>query len=77
VYQPVPREKQWAARIRFVGGASFYVLGIVVALVNAVASFILIGLVAVYYIVERTPSAPQTPGGPGAAGFTGDESPLI
>jgi len=77
VLQPVPREQHWAARIRFVGGASFYVLGIVVAFVNAVASFVLMGLVAVYYIVERTPARPQTPGEHGAADSPGGESPLI
>ena len=33
-------------------------VAIVVALFNAVAAFVLIALVAVYYIVERTPAAP-------------------
>jgi uncharacterized membrane protein len=57
VYQPVPREKHWAARIRFVGGGGVYVLAIVVSLVNAIAAFVIIGLTAVYYIFERTPTA--------------------
>ena len=56
VYQPVPREKHWAARARFVGGGLVYVAAIVVALFNAVASFVLIALTAVYYIVEHTPA---------------------
>ena len=56
VYQPVPRERHWAARARFVGGGLVYVVAIIVALVNAIASFVLIALVAVYYIVERTPA---------------------
>jgi uncharacterized membrane protein len=57
VYQPVPRERHWAARARFVGGGLVYVVAIIVALVNAIAAFVLIALVAVYYIVERTPVA--------------------
>jgi len=57
VFQPVPRERHWAARARFVGGGLVYVVAIIVALVNAIASFVLIALVAVYYIVERTPAA--------------------
>ena len=54
VYQPVPREKHWAARVRFVGGGGVYVLAILVSLVNAIAAFVIIGVVALYYIVERT-----------------------
>ena len=64
VYQPVPPERHWAARARFVGGGAVYVLAIVVALFNAVAAFVIIALVAVYYIVERTPSAPADPADP-------------
>lgn len=55
VYQPLPPERHWAARARFAGGALVYVLALVVAIFNAVASFILIALVAVYYILENTP----------------------
>jgi len=61
VYQPVPPDKRWAARARFVGGGLVYVVAIIVALFNAVASFVLIGLVAVYYIFERTPASPGPP----------------
>jgi uncharacterized membrane protein len=57
VYEPVPRERHWAARARFVGGGLVYVVAIIVALLDAIASFVLIALVAVYYIVERTPAA--------------------
>ena len=48
---------------RFVGGALFYVLALVVALFSAVASFVLIALVAVYYVLENTPvyAAPTAP----------------
>ena len=61
VYQPLPPEKHWAARARFVGGGLVYVIAILVALFNAIAAFVLIALVAVYYIVERTPASPAGP----------------
>ena len=61
--QPLPPERHWPARRRFVGGALFYVLALVVALFSAVASFVLIALVAVYYVLENTPvyAAPTAP----------------
>jgi uncharacterized membrane protein len=65
VYQPVPPERRWAARWRFMGGASVYVVALLVALVWAYVSFALMGLVAVYYIFENTPTAPAVPGEPG------------
>jgi uncharacterized membrane protein len=55
---PLPPEAHWPARLRFVGGSGVYVVAIVVSLFNAVIAFALIALVAVYYIVERTPAAP-------------------
>ena len=58
VYQPLPRERHWAARTRFVSGGLVYVAAIIVATFNAVAAFVLIVLVAVYYIVENTPAYP-------------------
>ena len=60
VYQPLPPERHWAARLRFVGGGLVYVVAILVALFNAIAAFLLIALVAVYYIFERTPASPAT-----------------
>ena len=57
VHQPLPRERHWAARARFVGGGLVYVIAIMVATFNAVAAFVLIALVAVYYIVENTPAS--------------------
>ena len=65
VYQPLPRERHWPARARFVGGGLVYVVAIIVATFNAPAAFVLVALVAVYYIVENTPSSPepQSPGG--------------
>jgi uncharacterized membrane protein len=64
VYQPLPRERHWAARARFVGGGLVYLTAIIVATFNAVAAFVLIALVAVYYILENTPTpaSPATPG---------------
>jgi uncharacterized membrane protein len=64
VSEPLPPGRRWQARLRFVGGALFYVLALVVALFNAVASFVIIALVAVYYILENTPVYPaRTPSG--------------
>ncbi len=65
VSQPVPRERHWPARARFVGGALVYVVAIIVAAFNAVAAFVLIALVALYYILENTPAppAPDRPAG--------------
>jgi len=68
VYQPLPPERHWPARVRFVGGALFYVLAIVVATFNAVAAFVLIALVALYYMLENTPASP------GAQSSGGDET---
>jgi uncharacterized membrane protein len=57
VRQPLRRERHWAARARFVGGGLVYAVAIIVATFNAVAAFVLIVLVAVYYIVENTPAS--------------------
>jgi uncharacterized membrane protein len=54
---PLPPEAHWPARFRFVGGSGVYVISGVVSLFNATIGFILIALVAVYYVVERTPAA--------------------
>ena len=67
---PLPPETHWPARLRFVGGSSVYVVALVVSLFNAVVAFILIALVAVYYIFERTPASPGSPDG------DGDEEPV-
>jgi len=63
---PLPPEAHWPSRLRFVGGAGVYVVALVVSLFNAIAAFILIAVVAVYYIVERTPTSPVSP--PGSPG---------
>ena len=71
VYQPLPAEQHWAARRRFVGGGFVYAVAIVVAFFSAIASFVIIGLVAVYYIFERTPASPAAPDSPG------DDEPVV
>jgi uncharacterized membrane protein len=60
VFQPVPPERRWAARIRFVGGAAVYAVAVVIALFSAYAAFALMGLVGVYYIFERTPAPSES-----------------
>jgi uncharacterized membrane protein len=70
VYQPVPPERHWAARFRFAGGAGVYVIAVVIALFSAYAAFALMGLVAVYYIFERTPASAGSGSGNG-----GDDEP--
>jgi uncharacterized membrane protein len=61
MHNPLPTHMHWPARIRFIGGALVYVLTIGVALLNTIAGFALIAAVAVYYILEHTPSANGTP----------------
>ena len=56
---PLPPEAHWPARLRFIGGSGVYVVAFLVSLFNAIAAFILIAVVAVYYIFERTPSSPE------------------
>jgi uncharacterized membrane protein len=73
VYQPVPPGRRWAARLRFVGGAAVYVVAVAVALLNAYASIILTGLIAIYYIAERTPAAANA--GPDAGRDAGRDAP--
>jgi uncharacterized membrane protein len=60
VYEPVPADKRWAARIRFVGGGAVYVVAFIVALFSPIASFVLIALTAMYYMLQRTPGAVGT-----------------
>ena len=63
MYQPLPPEQHWPARVRFVSGGLIYLAAIVIALVSDVASFVLIAVTAVYYVFERTPSSPGAPYG--------------
>ncbi len=59
MYHPLPTREHWAARARFAGGGLVYVIAIVVAQFYAIASFVIIALVAVYYVVQRTPGTGQ------------------
>ncbi|MFY9927425.1 MAG: TMEM175 family protein [Streptosporangiaceae bacterium] len=56
VDQPVPPERRWRARARFVSGGLVYAIAIALAWFSALASFVLIVLVALYYILENTPA---------------------
>ena len=60
--RPVPPEKRWAARVRFMSGGLVYLLIIAIAFVSARVALGLSGLVAVYYVFEWTP-APEVPEG--------------
>jgi uncharacterized membrane protein len=53
--QAVPREAQRAAWVRFSPGMLAYLVAIGVAFVSAPAALAIVGLVAVYYVFERTP----------------------
>jgi uncharacterized membrane protein len=75
MYRRLPTGKHWAARARFVGGAVVYVIAIVIAQFYAVASFVIIALVAVYYVFERTPGAYQAPAGDAPADAGGPDGP--
>jgi len=74
---PVPRDRWWAARLRFMSGGLVYLLITGFAFINAPAALGLSGLVAVYYVFERTPASGNVaeiagPGGPnGPAGSAG------
>ncbi len=52
---PVPADKRWAARARFVGGGVVYLIAILVAVFSPIASFVLLALTALYYTTQRTP----------------------
>ncbi len=66
--QPVPRAARWAVRGRFYVGQVPYLIAFAVAFISPPVSLAIIGLVAVYYIFERTPSAPGSRPGPCPAG---------
>jgi uncharacterized membrane protein len=52
---PVPPDKRWAARIRFMSGGLVYLVVVGLAFLSAPAALGLSGLVAAYYVLERTP----------------------
>jgi uncharacterized membrane protein len=53
----VPAGKRWEARLRFMSGGLVYLLVIAIAFVSAPAALGLSGVVALYYVFERTPAA--------------------
>jgi len=67
----VPPGRRWAVRLRFTSGALAYLLVIGGAFLSAPAALGFSGLVAVYYIFERTPAL--APGGQDAPEGTGPE----
>jgi TMEM175 potassium channel family protein len=62
-HHPVPETARWAARRRFYLGQLPYLIAIGVAFISPLAALAIIGLVAVYYIFERTPSPARAPAG--------------
>jgi uncharacterized membrane protein len=59
MHQPVPAATRTAVRARFYSGQIPYLVAVGVAFLSAPASVIITGLVAVYYIFERTPTGNQ------------------
>jgi uncharacterized membrane protein len=59
---PVPEEARRSAWWRFSIGALIYIFAIALAFVSAPATLAIIGIVALYYIVERTPARQRLPG---------------
>jgi len=57
LHRPVPKSARWPARRRFYLGQIPYLIAIGVAFISPPAALVIIGLVAVYYIFERTPTA--------------------
>jgi uncharacterized membrane protein len=56
----VPPDQRWAARRRFTSGGLVYMLATGVAFISAPVAFAITGVVAVYYVFERTPAKATT-----------------
>jgi uncharacterized membrane protein len=54
---PVPHEKRWPARLRFASGGVGYVIAVGISFASAAAAMVIIAVLAVYYVFERTPAA--------------------
>jgi uncharacterized membrane protein len=54
------RERRPAARLRFTAGLAMYIAAIGLAFVNPYVSLAIMGITAVYYVVERTPQPSTT-----------------
>jgi len=65
---PVPPDRRWAARLRFMAGGLVYLVITGLAFVSAPAGFVLSGLVGLYYVFEQTPAAGKAAGGQDADG---------
>jgi uncharacterized membrane protein len=56
-HHPVPSEARRSAWWRFTAGGQLYLLALAAAFISAPLSLAIVGLIAVYYIFERTPTA--------------------
>jgi uncharacterized membrane protein len=65
-HHAVPESARWPARLRFYIGQLPYLIAIGVAFFSPPAALAIIGLVAAYYIFERTPAPPSGPADTGA-----------
>jgi uncharacterized membrane protein len=72
---PVPPDKRWAARIRFMSGGLVYLLITGCAFLSATVALGLSGVVAVYYVFERTPAAGRLAGAAGPPGTAETDGP--
>ena len=59
---PVPPDRRWTARLRFMAGGVVYLAIIGLAFISAPGALGLSGLVALYYVFERTPAVGRAPG---------------
>jgi uncharacterized membrane protein len=63
-HQPVPGAARRTARWRFSIGLLVYLVALAVAFISAPATLMIIGVIAVYYVFERTPAPAKAPGKP-------------
>jgi len=59
-HNPIPPGNRWRVWVRFTMGGAGYVLALAVGFLSAPLALAVVGLIAVYYIFERTPSAYPT-----------------
>jgi uncharacterized membrane protein len=58
-HHPIPSEARSAVFWRFTIGGSAYILALIVAFLSPQLALAIVGLIALYYIVERTPRPAQ------------------
>jgi uncharacterized membrane protein len=63
-YISVPRDRRWAARLRFASGGLVYLAVIGIAFLSAPLALGITGAVGVYYMFERTPAVAEPEPGP-------------